>query len=511
MQTKLYFNIRNSYCYNFPNFILFGILVCISIIFSIYSFSLLIEGHNWGDDFGLYLHLAHNIIEWRPYDYHRFGISVPPGFPLILAGWIKLFGNTYVSLKTINIVCWIISGWSTTLIARHFFGNISALLIAVTFFLIPSYYFMQQNIITDIPFVAVSSTLLLLAQRYGEYLRMPREQLPIFQAFGIGALLFAAILLRPAGIPLAMGLIGGGAMICLQKPWSHTRVYAFIFLVGIVIVVLTIYYVLFSNSIGGYLTVYERLSPDISGSSIYQLWIMFKTRAHEEMLVTHVLLLSYPVSDTTASIIILYIVIGFCCYIISTGDWILPVFFICYIALIIITPWSGGFRYQLPLVTPILLFSIAPGVLVVRLFFQHKISSITLSFAAVGLLALSFFTMRHMAVKSYENRNYNDNEVNNQTTIEVIAWLKSNSLNDDKICHFKPRAIMYFTDRITCFLPLNVPLNLGNYLSSKDGRFAVINLLPIYTPIAIQERLKNDKTIMEVFRNYDYAVYAQSR
>jgi hypothetical protein len=49
------------------NVVLTALLISFSCVaFAIYAVPQLRNGHNWGDDFGLYLHLADNIREGRP-------------------------------------------------------------------------------------------------------------------------------------------------------------------------------------------------------------------------------------------------------------------------------------------------------------------------------------------------------------------------------------------------------------------------------------------------------------
>ena len=48
--------------------------------FALYAAQQLTNGHNWGDDFGLYLQLADNLRQGRPYNWLNRLITVPPGF-----------------------------------------------------------------------------------------------------------------------------------------------------------------------------------------------------------------------------------------------------------------------------------------------------------------------------------------------------------------------------------------------------------------------------------------------
>ena len=71
------------------------------------------EGHDWGDDFSMYIHHAQNIAHGKSYVetgyiYNPLNPAVgprayPPGFPLLLAPVVKLFGLDLWPLKVVVV------------------------------------------------------------------------------------------------------------------------------------------------------------------------------------------------------------------------------------------------------------------------------------------------------------------------------------------------------------------------------------------------------------------------
>jgi hypothetical protein len=116
----------------------------------------LYDGHNWGDDFAQYVLNAKNILEGKSY---TAGImldnptSSPPGFPLLLAPILKVFGLNFIALKSLNIVFWFLSIFVLFQIFKRvggdFFAGLTTLILSFS-----SYFFIyKQNVLTDFPFL----------------------------------------------------------------------------------------------------------------------------------------------------------------------------------------------------------------------------------------------------------------------------------------------------------------------------------------------------------------------
>jgi 4-amino-4-deoxy-L-arabinose transferase-like glycosyltransferase len=92
----------------------------------------------------------------------RPATKYPPGFPLMVAGWISIFGNTILSMKTLVLVCYLAAMAVTYLVARKLLdGTLSllAVFLAVSSYTVLSY---SHQILSDIPYTLFSLLALLL-------------------------------------------------------------------------------------------------------------------------------------------------------------------------------------------------------------------------------------------------------------------------------------------------------------------------------------------------------------
>ena len=79
------------------------------ILFVAVNIATLKDGHNWGDDFAQYIINAKNIVTHKPYSEGIIlenTVTYPPGFPLLIAPFVKWFGVNLKILKAPNIFWW---------------------------------------------------------------------------------------------------------------------------------------------------------------------------------------------------------------------------------------------------------------------------------------------------------------------------------------------------------------------------------------------------------------------
>ena len=179
------------------------------LVFLAINVPTLYNGHNWGDDFAQYLRHAQNILEGKPY---ADGVMLdkgpvsPVGFPLMLAPLLLLGGGDFAVLKVYNIVFWVLYVWAITGLARRFAAERESLLVAACFFSSPFVFIFKQNILTDIPFVAVLTAAVGCFMRYGDRRRENASAAHGWFWAGVG---FAAggLLMRWSGAILFLALL----------------------------------------------------------------------------------------------------------------------------------------------------------------------------------------------------------------------------------------------------------------------------------------------------------------
>ena len=119
------------------------IILLFSVLFLVFNILTLKDGQNWCSDFGQYLTQAQNILEHKEYSrtyYVGWSVATPPGYPLILAPLIKVFGLNLKILKVLNVVFLLGAILLLYLIMQRRLGREDALLGAMLLFTSPDFF-----------------------------------------------------------------------------------------------------------------------------------------------------------------------------------------------------------------------------------------------------------------------------------------------------------------------------------------------------------------------------------
>jgi len=121
----------------------------------------------------------------------------PPGFPLMLAMWIPVFGDSMVVMKIVVLVCYVLMVPAAFLVGRRLVGEslslIAALMVATSATILPY----SHEVLSDVPYALFSLVALLLVMGP----RAKRTKLVI----GLGICLWAYVL-RTAGASLVLAV-----------------------------------------------------------------------------------------------------------------------------------------------------------------------------------------------------------------------------------------------------------------------------------------------------------------
>lgn len=140
------------------------LLVCLLLVLiGVFYCATIRPGHNWGDDFALYIHHAENIAKGHAYAdtgyiYNRAFTAVgprtyPPVFPLLLAPVYYLYGMNLTAMKVEGVLLFLL----TLLAVYAFFRNelpfpyMLAMLVLLG--LNPFFWKTKDNIESDLPFL----------------------------------------------------------------------------------------------------------------------------------------------------------------------------------------------------------------------------------------------------------------------------------------------------------------------------------------------------------------------
>ena len=191
------------------------LIVCSGVL----GYATLSRGHDWGDDFATYILQAESIAQGHPARFieanrftverstnFTFPLAAPWGTPLLLAPLFRRYGMDILALKSLNLACWVLFLAALVLLLRkrHSFPLL-ALLVSL-FAFNPTLLASLEEILSDMPFLLVSTLSVLFMGRIAV------EGRPLFgkawDALLLGALFAAAFFIRTNGALLPATLFG---------------------------------------------------------------------------------------------------------------------------------------------------------------------------------------------------------------------------------------------------------------------------------------------------------------
>jgi hypothetical protein len=209
---------------------IFALLVCISGVLLIGN---LTWAHNWGGDFAAYIMQAKSISEFAPAAFveanrftieqssHPLGpIAYPWGFPVLLAPLYRLFGLTPIALKAVNVVSWLLFLLVIWMAFRKSHPASMFLLLVSIIALNPVLLSFSNNILSDLPFLLVSTFCLSLIQRV--VVQDRRLISPAIDLLIVGIVIAFAFFIRTNGAILLLTLAISHLISSIQKASFNT-------------------------------------------------------------------------------------------------------------------------------------------------------------------------------------------------------------------------------------------------------------------------------------------------
>lgn len=142
-----------------------------------------------GGDTGAYVLLAQNIVAHRGFTYAGQPTAFrPPGYPLLLAGFMKVFGTDYVlAMRVLQFFEGLFVAFLCAAIARRIFGKPAAKATFVIALFLPTLVEMSGEILTEATAAVLTVTFLFFLVRYSDKGHW-RSVVGMAAAVGIGAL-----------------------------------------------------------------------------------------------------------------------------------------------------------------------------------------------------------------------------------------------------------------------------------------------------------------------------------
>src|SRR5215831_5413914 len=497
----------------------------------------LTNGHDWGDDFSGYVMQAKSITEGRPREFieaNRFTIeqssvpigplAYPWGFPALLAPFYAVFGLNMIALKSVGIISFLLFLlllWSGF---RKYHSDFWRLVLLCLFAINPMLLRFTDNVLSDIPFLLVSTFSILLIGR----LVIERRQLisPACDQLFLGAAIAAAFFIRANGILLLITL-GLTQFITLIRSIYGPNAAHRQFLAGLMRLFSTKHgavrylrlnmlpYVCFASFVFAWQTFLPK------GGSAYPLAIGSVSMAILKQTVHYYIELPAAFFDVVPDTRLLYgasiplLIIGainryrFDYHIIVYATLTLFLYIVYSAALYDSFPFisfnwppTGGLRFLFPIIPFYISFVLSsleryalgvvePAQVVRKLLCIFPI-----------LLVLLYFGKRSVS-DAFGNLRQNRASFSGpfvETSMSMFSYIKDNTEPDSTIIFFKPRAMRMMTGRRSLMANKVSELSRGDYLSFYRRNGDQISPDDVRC-------LTEKGTIQPVYKNQDFIVY----
>ncbi len=460
-----------------------ALLMFLSFVLNIY---MLKDGHNWGDDFAQYIINGFNFIQLKPY---MSGVMLDqslisfPGFSLMLAPFLKIWGLNFLILKCLMVVFWYVAVLAIYKILRDMTNKDYAFLIAALLSLSSFFFIFKQNILSDVPFFCLVCIALYLFEKH-----------KCWNLFLV--IVSLAFWTRPVGCLL---FFAGAIALIQRKSWGRAFAVLALFLINCVAILMVM----------GVSKDYASLIHFNPAS------IFYDVKHGAEVLFCALFMLILP-AQTDLS---LMIVIGFIKIIKILSVFILAgivlnvllnilarrlTFLECFACLYLVvfiyfashsqTPPDAFARFMLPLLP----------IVFIQMYSVYKLSiwgrlRFNLCFILIWIcLIVNVYNI-------YFNRNFNDS-VLTRGNVEMIEWVKNNVSIDEHFMFRRPRFLALMTGRVGA-APLASSQQRGNF----DERIATLGIKYIIlfkeTSVYLLNQLKDDAHFEVVWENSTFKVF----
>lgn len=197
------------------SFVVLALIVALSSLLAYLNFT---NGHNWGDDFAEYITQAKGIVEGSPQEAVAFNVftnrhssrplgpdAAPWGYSLFLAVIYYFRGLDLWAMKAANTLFYGLFLIACYLLFRPRLSRPVALIAVALPAFNPTMLIFQDNVLSDIPFLAVSTLTLLLIDAVISRRRTLAS--PILDAALVGFCVYGAVMIRTQGVALAPVLL----------------------------------------------------------------------------------------------------------------------------------------------------------------------------------------------------------------------------------------------------------------------------------------------------------------
>jgi hypothetical protein len=401
--------------------------------------------HDWGGDFSMYIMNAINIVKGTPYsqtgyiynpDVAFYGPpAYPPVFPLMLSPFISIWGINLQVLKLPGIFCFIgVLIFLNNKILPKNLSLVSKFICLIGLGLYPFFFFLSESIISDFPFLLLSY--IALNRINNQLAHSAKESLNWVQYLVTGFLIYLAYGTRSVGLIL----LPVAFLFSLLQNKKITTSLVVIFCVALLLIVGQS---LLIPQTGAYFDQFPKSLSGIISTILKSIWYYLALFVG-----------IFSIKNFTVQLIVFLIMVGgFILGLIirfKKGISSFDLFYLIYLALLLIWPSYQDWRFLVPII-PLYFLYITEGF--DRLFDSIQLSWLrkTLPYIMLSCLIIFYASTYIVAFP----RPISD--IEKKETNEIFQFIRTETNSDDVILFFKPRVLVLFTQRKSVAIAIPSP------------------------------------------------------
>ena len=475
------------------------ILSLILLTSALLGLSTLTRGHFWGDDFAAYIMQAKSILTGSMDEFvtantftvtqssHQIGPEAYPwGFPLMLVPVYALIGLSPLALKLPGLLSYLAFLVVFFFLIKRRFTLTENLLAVSLFAFNPELLRFLDNILSDIPFLFLSTLAILLADFYTRETQHKRR---LTLAIMTGVAVFAAFFVRTQGLILLSSILLFQVIRFLgQREQRNQLVIDMLIMVASFGILWGISMLIFPGGQTSYLALYSGFSIDLVINNIVSYSRLFR-----EFFTT------LPGQDLFFWIFTVSFFIGLITRLKT------DLLFVLYAALYLLVIWTWpewqGYRFIFPLL-PFFVYFAFQGIKTVfgwiRKDTRHIGPRLTYTCLFLMTTIFAFNAGNNAYINLRDNREINGPF--DPLSLETFNFIRNETPPESVIVFFKPRAMRLMTDRYALALTECDRIPEGDYLvlNKKVGENLQIS------PEQIDEC---NLSMEKVFENRRFIVY----
>ena len=491
----------------------------------------LTNGHNWGGDFSAYILQAKSIVDGDPRHFIEVNSRMmtesmspvgpdayPWGLPVLLAPVYAIFGLNVIALKLVGAVCFLLFLALLWIGFRQHHSVLWRVMLICLFGLNPTMLKFVDQILSDIPFLLLSTlSVMLIGVVVVEKRRLISRCCDLAL---LGVAIAAAFLIRTNGLILLVTLGITQLVVALQnvtprkaehKDWKtlirsifpkEPRIAVSEFGMNTLphatfIVIVLIWRVFLPEGGSSHALLLEGISPDIIKDNFYH-YLTISTK----------FFVGVSYYKFVYGVTILFAVMGMLKR--YKSDYHMIVYMFLTILLYLLWPFTQGLRFLFPILPfyfSFVMTSLAGGVPAVSK--KREWSRAREAICILCVIVVLFYFGRQSVINSIDNLNRNRASSYGpfaKTSTEMFSFVEENTEPESTVIFFKPRVMRLMTGRKSTLVIDSNEISRGDYLCLYFPRKVHHQISPHEA-----EALAGRQLIKLLYRNRDFAVYRLTR